>query len=163
MANIFNGIHKMDTEELQYLIATLETMTVANISSEIGQKAKKSLVKAVNFVGDFFNSKKINEPNVISIEQRLKDNKKKLEALSKNQLEEKIRYTLISKLKAIGENINEDDSDDTISVCAIDNAAKSYRKEINEDLTPAKKADGIFFRYNEKLLSQTKEKLKTET
>ncbi len=89
MANIFNGIHKMDTEELQYLIATLETMTVANISSEMGQKAKKSLVKAVNFVGDFFNSKKINEPNVISIEQRLKDNKKKLEALSKNQLEEK--------------------------------------------------------------------------
>ena len=163
MANIFDGIHKMDTEELQYLIATLETMTVTNISSELGQKAKKSLVKAVNFVGDFFNSKKINEPNVISIEQRLKDNKKKLEALSKNQLEEKVIYTLISKLKAIGENINEDDSDDTISVCVIDNAAKSYRKEINEDLTPAKKADGIFFRYNEKLLSQTKEKLKTET
>lgn len=163
MANIFDGIHKMDIEELQYLLATLETMTVSNISSEMGQKAKKSVVKAVNFVTDFFNKKKINEPVVVSMEQRLKNNKKKLETLSKQQLEEKLRSTIVSKLNVLGENITEADSDDVISVCVIDNAAKSYKKEISEDLTPAKKADGIFFRYNEKLLSQTKEKLKNET
>ncbi|WP_294378655.1 hypothetical protein [uncultured Clostridium sp.] len=163
MANIFDGIHKMDIEELQYLLATLETMTVSNISSEIGQKAKKSVVKAVNFVNDFFNKKKIDEPAVISMEQRLKDNKKKLEILSRQQLEKRFRSTIVSKLKILGENITEADSDDVISVCIIDNAAKSYKKEISEDLTPAKKADGIFFRYNEKLLSQTKEKLKNET
>lgn len=163
MANIFDGIHKMNIEELQYLLATLETMTVSNISSEMGQKAKKSVVKAVNFVTDFFNKKKINEPVVVSMEQRLKNNKKKLETLSKQQLEEKLRSTIVSKLNVLGENITEADSDDVISVCVIDNAAKSYKKEISEDLTPAKKADGIFFRYNEKLLSQTEEKLKNET
>lgn len=110
MANIFDGIHKMDIEELQYLLATLETMTVSNISSEIGQKAKKSVVKAVNFVNDFFNKKKIDETAVISMEKRLKDNKKKLEILSRQQLEKRLRSTIVSKLKIFGENITEADS-----------------------------------------------------
>ncbi|MDO5518457.1 MAG: hypothetical protein Q4F66_12960 [Clostridium sp.] len=162
MANIFDGIRKMNTEELQYLIATLETMTVSNISSEMGQKAKKSFVKAVNFVSDFLKTKKMDEPVVIPMEQRLQNNKRALEVLSKSELEEKLKDILIIKIKALGEDISENDSEDMISVSVINNAAKSYKKEISEELTPAKKADGIFFRYNEKLLSQTKEKLKSQ-
>ena len=66
---------------------------------------------------------------LVSMEQRLKNNKKKLETLSKQQLEEKLRSTIVSKLNVLGENLTEADSDDVISVCVIDNAAKSYKQK----------------------------------
>lgn len=159
MANIFDGVHNIDEEELRYLIATLETMTIANIGNEMGQKAKKNVVKAVNVIKDIFNSKRFEEPVVVSIEERLNNKKEQLEYFDKPKLEERLKSAILVKLKSLGEIINENDSEDTISVSVINAAAKNYKKDISENLTPAQKADGIFYRYNEKLISQAKEQL----
>jgi len=68
MPNIFDGLSKMNDEKLKYQIATLETVTMTNIASEMGQKTKKGTVKFANMVRGLFSDKQFEEPAVIPIE-----------------------------------------------------------------------------------------------
>lgn len=163
MANIFDGIKKMNDEDLKYLIASLETVTIANIASEMGQKAKRGAIKFANAIKDIFNSKQFSEPKVIPIDRRIAIRKAELDSMSREELNSKIKSVLINKAKAAGSNVSNYDSEDEISVNIISLAAKNYKKEISESLTPAQKADAIRHRYNEKLVNQTQEQLKKQT
>lgn len=164
MANIFDGFKKMSDEELKYLVASLETVTITNIASEMGQKAKRGSVKLANTIkGRLFNSKQFSEPDVIPLDKRIIARKAEIDNLSREQLNSMMKAILIKKIKTTGETIPDQASEDEISVIIISIAAKNYKKEISESLTPAEMADAIFDRYREKLLAQMQEQLKKQT
>ena len=71
MANIFDGLRKMDDDTLKYQIASLETITVKNIADEMGQKAKRGSIKAVNFLSGLIKNRKFDEPEVITLDERI--------------------------------------------------------------------------------------------
>lgn len=163
MANVFDGIRKMDDEELRYLIASLETVTITNIASEMGQKAKRGAVKFANTIKGLFNSKQFSVPKVIPLEKRIMLRKAELDNIHREELNSKIKSILVEKVNAAGGKVSSYDSEDEISVNIIFTAAKNYKKEISENLTPAQKADAIRHRYNEKLMAQNREQLKNQT
>lgn len=163
MANIFDGIRKMNDEDLKYLIALLETITVTNIAGEMGQKAKRRAVKFANVIKGFFDSKQISEPKVIPLDKRISLRKTEIDNIPREQLNSMIRAILIDKTRAVRCTVPNDASEDEISVSIIEIAAKKYKKEIDEKLTPAQKADAIRHRYNEKLAAKTQEQLKNQT
>lgn len=163
MPNVFDGITKMDDEELKYLIASLETVTITNIASEMGQKAKRRAVKFANAIKGLFNSEQFSEPNVIPLDKRIALRKAEFDNIPREKLNSKIKSILIEKVNAVEKNVSNYDSEDEISVNVISTAAKNYKKEISENLTPAQKADAIRHRYNEKLMAQNREQLKNQT
>lgn len=163
MPNIFDGLNKMDDEKLKYQIATLTTVSIANIASEMGQKTKKGTIKFANTVRGLFTDKKFEEPKVVSIEARIATEKKSLDKLDRSELDDKLKKVLLEKVKSSGASVSIHPSNDEISVLVIETAAKSYKKEIAQNLTPAQKADAVRHRYNEKLLEQTKKNLEKQT
>lgn len=163
MPNIFDGLNKMDVEQLKYQIATLETVTMVNITSEVGQKTKKQTVIFANKVRGIFSNKKFEEPKVVPIEDRIATGKKMLDGLNRAELNDRIKKVLLDKVKSAGITVSNNCSDDEISVAVIDVGAKSYSKEVGQNLTPAQKADAVRHRYNEKLLEQTRKNLENQT
>jgi len=163
MPNIFDGLKKMDDEKLKYQIATLETVTITNVASEMGQKAKKNTVKFANTIRGLFNDGKFDEPKIVPIEDRIALSKKNLDGMNRDKLDVIMKKTLMEKLQSSGATISINPSNDEISVSVIETAAKNYQKEISQNLTPAQKADAVRHRYNEKLLKQTRENLQKET
>lgn len=163
MPNIFDGLDKMDEEKLKYQIATLETVTMVNIASEMGQKTKKQTVILANKVRGIFSNKKFEEPKVVPIEDRIATGKKMLDGLNRAELNDRIKKVLLDKVTSAGITVSNNCSDDEISVAVIDVGAKSYSKEIGQNLTPAQKADAVRHRYNEKLLEQTRKNLENQT
>lgn len=162
MPNIFDGFNKLEDEDIRYQIATLETMTVANASKEMGQKAKRTAVKIVNVFAGFINNKQFDEPEVITIQEMLQTNKTKLEDVSREDLDNKLRKILIEKCNSAGAILTNQATDDEISVIVIHTAAKAY-KDINDKFTPAQKADSIQYRYAEKFLSRMQKEMSKQT
>ena len=163
MPNIFDGIEKMDDEKLRYQIATLETVTIANVTSEMGQKAGKGTIKFVNSISGMFNGRKYAEPEVVSIENRIILAKQNLEKIDRAGLNDRMKQLLQVKVKAVRSRIDDNPSDDEISVAVIEAAAKRYKDEISESLSPSQKADAVWYRYHEKLLEQTQKSLNNQT
>lgn len=163
MPNIFDGLEKMDDEKLRYQIATLETVTIANVTSEMGQKAGKGTIKLVNSISGMFNGRKYSEPEVVSIEDRITLAKQNLDEMDRAGLNARLKQLLMDKVKAGGIFIDYNPSYDEISVAVIETAAKRYKNEISESLSPAQKADAIRHRYNEKLIEQTRKNLNNQT
>ncbi|MDF2588849.1 MAG: hypothetical protein K0S41_2690 [Anaerocolumna sp.] len=162
MPNIFDGFNKLEDEDIRYQIATLETMTVANASKEMGQKAKRTAVKIVNVFAGFINNKQFDEPEVITIQEMLQTNKTKLDDVSREDLDKKLRKILIEKCNSAGAMLTNQATDDEISVTVIHTAAKAY-KDINDKFTPAQKADSIQYRYAEKFLSRMQKEMSKQT
>lgn len=163
MPNIFDGLNKMDDEQVKYQLATLETVTMVNIATEMGQKTKKQTVILANKARALFSNKKFEEPRVVPIEEKIAAAKAKLDRLSRAELNERIKKVLLEKVKSAGITVSDWSSDDEISVAVIETGAKSYSKEISQNLTPAQKADAVRHRYNEKLLEQTRKNLEKQT
>ncbi|RMD04332.1 hypothetical protein D9O40_02475 [Clostridium autoethanogenum] len=163
MPNVYDGIRKMDDEELKYLIASLETVTITNIASEMGQKAKRRAVKFANTIKGLFDSKQFSVPKVIPLDKRIALRKAEFDNIPREKLNSKIKSILVEKVNAAGEKVSNYDSEDEISVNIISTAVKNYKKEISENLTPAQKADAIRHRYNEKLMAQNRDQLKNQT
>jgi len=159
MANIFDGMENTKDDDIRFLIASLEEVNVKNVGSEMGQKAYRGVIKGFNalkkFVGD---SAPVSEPEVVSMEERIATKKTSLDSFDKNELLKRLRSNLIKKLPASYDDASSIDtmSDDMLSAKVIDAAAKAFKKEIEEGLTPAQKADAIYHRYNERLLAQTR-------
>lgn len=166
MPNIFDGLNKMDDEQLKYQITTLETVTMANIAYEVGQKTKKQTVIVANKVSGIFSNKKFEEPKVAPLEDKIAVGKEMLDGLNRAELNDRIRKILLKKVNALnasGITVSNNCSDDELSVAVIDAGSKSYSKEIAQNLTPAQKADAVRHRYNEKLLEQTRKNLHKQT
>ncbi len=163
MPNIFDAINKMDEEQLRNQLASLEEMNVANILSEMGQKTKRGAVKLYNGLLGLMKKQAVAEPEVISLEQRVEIKKRELDKLGKSELQSRTKKVLIEKVNSASISLIENESDDEVSAWVIQTATKCFKKEIEESLTVAQKADAIYHRYNERLLSQTQQKYKEAT
>lgn len=160
MPNVMDGVRRMEKDQLSSQLASLKTVTMANVYSEMGQKASKGTVKAFNGIRRLFNAAPVKEPEVISLDERIANCKAELDYKGKDELVSEMRSTLVQKINAlsIGALLSDNTSDDELSICVIDAACKNFKKQINDDLSPAQKADAVYQRYNERLLAQTKEK-----
>lgn len=158
MANVMDGIRKMEKEELCSQLASLKTVTMTNIVSEMGQKTSSKAVKAFNGMRKLFHVAPVKEPAVVPLNDRIENCKAELNSKSKDELIEEMRSVLIQKIRDAGDVSNGELSDDGLSVYVIETGCKNFKNQINEHLTYAQKADAIYQRYNERLIAQTREK-----
>lgn len=163
MPNIFDGLYKMDLERLEYLIASLETVTIKNVASEMGQKTKKNAVKISNKVLNLFNKSTYKEPEVITLEERIEKRKLELSGYSQSAIQTQLLSTIVDKLKDLNHQVSLQSTPDEISVLTINEASKAFRNEIDDVFTPAQKADEIKKRYDGRLLAQNEKNLKNQT
>lgn len=158
MPNIFDGIEKMQEDQLSSQLATLKEVTMTNVLGEMGQKISNKTIKLFNGARKLFNAKPVKEPKVIPLDQRIANSKMQIQYMSKKQLIEETRNTIVDRLKSLSMGLSEYPSDDEISICVIEAASKNFKGEIGESLSPAQKADAIYQRYNERLINQIQEK-----
>ena len=158
MPNIIDGINKMDKEQLSAQLATLKIVTMSNVLSEMKQKTSKKATQLFNGVRRLFDVAPVKEPNVVSFDKRIADCKSKLDCKTREELIHETRAVLQEKLKALSVSMNNEPSDDELSICVIEAASKNFKKEINTGLSPSQKADAIYQRYNERLIAQTQKK-----
>ena len=145
MPNIFDGINKLSDNELIEQIALLETINMYNLSKPIAQKAIKKAVNIINFLGNKIGKDpNIKEPEVKEVWTLLEEKTNELKEHTREELNERLKDILIEKSK----NKADEPSEDEISVHVIEEAAKLYK--INDNLTPAKKADIIYLNYSKK-------------
>lgn len=158
MPNVWDGIKKMDNEQLSSQLASLKTVTMSNVFSEIGQKASNKTVKVFNGIRKIFNASAVKEPEVVPLDKRIANCKASLDLKSRETLLNETREVLKEKLKSANIHIEENPSNDALSVAVIEAACKNFKSQIDDELTPAQKADAVYQRYNERLISQTRKK-----
>lgn len=145
MPNIFDGINKLSDNELIEQIALLETINMYNLSKPIAQKAIKKAVNIINFLGNKIGKDpNIKEPEVKEIWTLLEEKTNELKEYTREELNERLKDILIEKSR----NKDDEPSEDAISVQVIEEAAKLCK--INDNLTPANKADMIYLNYSKK-------------
>ena len=152
MPNIFDGLRQISDNNIIEQIALLETMTIANISKPVIQKAKKKTISIINFLGSKFGKNNmIEEPEVKEIWTLIDEKKEELLDCTREQLEERLFDILRDKCKDDGEN----KSEDVLSIEIIEESAKLYK--LYKNSTPAQKADAIYLKYDEKLKGKAME------
>lgn len=156
MSNIFDGLEKLDDNVIIDNIAMLEAVNMGNVFKGYGTTVANKGAKFINSVGGFFGKdpgvKVVKEKN---IEDYMNEEKNKIINLNRNQLDDKLLNVLKEKAHMSGEQ-----SKDAISV-AITNSVAEYLN-IEENLTVGQKADGIYRRYFEKLLSSIQKELNNQ-
>ena len=164
MANVFDGLNKLDDETLKYEIASLEIITTKNVLKEYGQKAKKGTINLANKVRGLFSNNRFTIPEVTTIQDQITNKKNELNNENRENLNNIMRNTLISKVNSVDSKacLTEHSSDDEISASIILVATKNYN-DINDNLSIAQKADAITKRYKEELLSQVNKTLRNQT
>lgn len=155
-----DGINKMQTDQLSSQLATLKIITMSNIFSELGQKTSNKTTKFYNGIRKCFGASPVKETKVVPIEKRIADCKLELDKKSRETLLADTRGALIEKIKSLGILLNNDVSDDALSIYVIEAACENFKKDINRNLSPSQKADAVYQRYNERLVSQMQEKYK---
>ena len=159
VTNLFWGFNKATTEDIITQIALLRTMTMPKIVMPYGQKAAKSVFHAVNTVSNYLNKKQIlDEPKVENINEKLEREIHNLNYYSRQDLDRILRQELAKRVNLAGKNYD----DETLSIAIIEEAAKHEDLKIDKNLTPAQKADGIYRRFAERMLSKMKNELKDE-
>lgn len=157
MPNIFDGINNLSDNELIEQIALLETINMYNLSKPIAQKAIKKVVNIINFLGNKIGKDpNIKEPEVKEIWTVLEEKIDELKEYTREELNERLKEILIEKSK----NKADKPSEDEISIKVIEEAAKLYK--INDNLTPAKKADLTYLNYSKKNDENQEKHLKGE-
>ena len=159
VTNLFWGFNKATTEDIITQVALLRTMTMPKIVMPYGQKAAKSVMHTANTVSNYLKQKQIfDEPKVEDINEKLEREIHNLNYYSRQDLDRILRQELAKRVNLAGKNYN----DETLSVAIIEEAAKHKDLNIDKNLTPAQKADSIYRRFAERMLSKMKDKLKTE-
>jgi len=154
MPNIFDGLRKISDKDMIEQIALIETMNITNISKPIVQKAKKKTISIINFIGSKIGrNRMIEEPEVKEIWSLIDENKDGLKNCTRADLDKRLLDILLEKSKSDMKNLTED----ALSIEIIEEGAKLYK--IYNNLTPAQKADKIYFKYCEKLEGKAKEYL----
>lgn len=160
MPNIFDGIKKISEEDLREQIAILETFNMTNLSKQTGQKVAKKLFQATNLVTGLMKKAPLQEPEVLSIEELVERNKRQWQMLEREELEIHLKNVLKTKCKSLKvRSIEEDISEDALSVFIIEQAAERY--ELKEELLPSQKAD-LITKYYEEEMKERQKKLEND-
>lgn len=153
MATIFDGYKNATNDQIADQIALLETITLANVLKTYGNKMKKGAVRGLDKIVTMFGKRlNIEEPEVKEVHELVEENREKIKYLSRIELDKKLRQVLCERSKS-----SEEDTDDIISINVINEAAKLLN--IDEYLTPAQKADRVYERFNERILSNIQKQL----
>ncbi len=164
MPNIFDGIAKLNDDDLRNQIATLEEVTMANAFGQMGRTISNKTASAFNAIRKTFTGKKKFVPPVVSIQDKIDQKSANLRELNRVALEKRIRKVLTEKVNSATFQVLEDPSDDELSAEIINLGMKCFSKEkTNRYLTYGQKADIIRHRYDERMLSQIQEKLNNQT
>lgn len=155
MANIFDGLKKLDDNDIRYEIAILEEINLVNYAKQIGQVVESSSAKIINFLSALFVKKAFNEPELISIKERIDNKNNELQKYEREKLDKLLKQKLIEKLNVVGDNVTEESSLDKISVSIVKNAIKVFKDRSLEELSPSEKADKICKAYNESIANGT--------
>lgn len=153
MSNIFDGLEKLEDNVIIDNIAMLEAVNMGNVIKGYGTTVASKGAKFINSVGGFFGK----DPGIKVVEEKKIDDyileeKNKIINLNRSALDDKLLNLLKEKANMSGVQ-----SKDAISA-AITNLVAEY-SNIDENLTVAQKADGIYRRYFEKLLSSIQKEL----
>jgi fumarate reductase subunit D len=153
MPTIFDGYAKAEDGQIADQVALLETITLANAARPMGQKAGRAGVRAVKRVGKWFGRDvKLQEPEVTELPQQVEAARQQLIGKTRQQLAKALRGVLVSRSGA-----PPGASDEALAVQVVERASQFLK--IDEHLTPAQKADAIFARMSERVLSQFQKEL----
>lgn len=151
---LFDGLQKASKEELSYLIALLRQQTMKNIFSDKFNSTVTTGKKAINSVMSFFGkSKKTNDDidreskeNHQDINNKIKEEIRALQSYSQEQL-----YTLF--IEEIREELDVPDSSLALLSNKIIASAAKTDSSINEELTVEQKADIIYQKTLQSIIS----------
>lgn len=153
MANLFDGLDRLDREMMIENIATLKAVNMGNVFKGYGTTATNKSAKAINGIGKLFGKEKVvNIGEEKNMEDYIIEEKNKIKHFSRQELDEKLVITLVDQLSE-----DQGKSKDVLSASIINSAAKHLK--IDENLTVAQKADAIHGRYLEKLLVSIQKEL----
>ncbi|MEZ7531683.1 hypothetical protein [Veillonella atypica] len=151
---LFDGLQKASKEELSYLIALLRQQTMKNIFSDKFNNTVTTGKKAFNSVMSFFGkSNKTNDDidreskeNHQDINNKIKEEIRTLQSYSQEQL-----YTLF--IEEIREELDVPDSSLALLSNKIISSAAKTDSSINEELTVEQKADIIYQKTLQSIIS----------
>lgn len=151
---LFDGLQKASKEELSYLIALLRQQTMKNIFSDKFNSTVTTGRKAINSVMSFFGkSKKTNDDidretkeNHQDINNKIKEEIRALQSYSQEQL-----YTLF--IEEVREELDIPDSSLALLSNKIIASAAKTDSSINEELTVEQKADIIYQKTLQSIIS----------
>lgn len=151
---LFDGLQKASKEELSYLIALLRQQTMKNIFSDKFNNTVTTGKKAFNSVMSFFGkTNKTNDDidreskeNHQDINNKIKEEIRTLQSYSQEEL-----YTLF--IKEVREELNVPDSSLSLLSNKIIASAAKTDSSINEELTVEQKADIIYQKTLQSIIS----------
>lgn len=153
MANVFDGLKKLEDKDIRYEIAVLEEINLINYAKQIGQVIEESSLKITNFLFALFGKKACREPEFQSIKVKIDKRYDELQKYDREKLDKILKDNIIKKLNKIGENITSNSSLDKISVAILKNAIKIFKDRTLDELSPSEKADKICKDYNKRFLN----------
>lgn len=153
MANIFDGLDKLDNNAIIDNISILEALSMGNVMKGYGTTIANKGAKVINGVGKIFGKNLgVTEVKEKRIQDYIKEKKLEIKYLQRSELDKRLISILSEKT-----NIASSESKDMISVKVVDAVADSLG--VRGELTTAQKSDAIHIRYYEKILSTMQEDL----
>lgn len=157
---MFTELQKATNETIAMQVALLKSVTIKNLTKPYAQKAGATVIKVAKWVARKLDKKlDVNEPEVIEMQDLVNEHYRRLQRLSRGELEQRLRTTLGERLKGDASNAIDDER---LSVAIINEAAKNF-EHIGQDLTSAQKADTIAMEFHNRLRNNLNEKIKKQT
>ena len=157
MNTIFDRFRKLNDKEMINQLAILETINLSNIFMFYKNKFKESTVSTIKkLLGtekenlEDENTDKTEEEKVNELYELLKENRKELRKLPREELDTKLKLLLCDRA---GADIEE--SEEIISLEIVNELMKRFSLSVY--LTPGQKMDRVYELYNEKILNYLKE------
>ena len=163
LINLFDVMKKLSEEELKEQGALLETLTMTNLSKQTSQKVAHKLVKATNLFVGLMKKEPFQTPEVLTIEERLEQNKQKWQAYAREEAERSLKELLKVRCSKLDlSHVEEALSEEAFSILILEEAGERY--DLKEELLPSQKADFIakFYQREIKEIRKELEKQKSE-
>ena len=163
LINLFDVMKKLSEEELKEQGALLETLTMTNLSKQTSQKVAHKLVKATNLFAGLMKKEPFQTPEVLTIEERLEQNKQKWQAYAREEAERSLKELLKVRCSKLDlSRVEEALSEEAFSILILEEAGERY--DLKEELLPSQKADFIakFYQREIKEIRKELEKQKSE-
>lgn len=159
MVNLFQYTEDMSDDELRLQIAMLRKVSLKNAAAPLGQKTARATVKVARGIAGFFGKKlEIAEPEVVTVEEKIKAEYEAVQMLPRSSLEYHLREELKKRLGFFTKTPD----DEALSKAIVLEAAKHF-DHIGADLTIAQKADGIARAYHDRIRENTQKALKKQS
>lgn len=157
MPNIFDGINKLEDSSVVDFIAMLEATTMGNVMKGYGTTVANKGAKFLNGVGNIFGKKlDITVVEEKRIDDYIEERRKIHYKNDRSLLDLKLKKLLAEK-----NNLTEYCTDDAISISVINSAAKEMK--IDDNILVSQKAEGVYKRYFEKLISNLQKQLSSQS